>query len=423
MEQTPAQAIGATGNGTANCDLFPNLFTPIAIGGVTLKNRIFVTGHMTMMATDNLPNQDQVAYYEARARGGAALIVTEAAAVHATAVRSGSVIAATTDSCIAGYSHIVDTCTPAGCIVFGQLFHPGREIKYAADGSLPVAYAPSATPSERFHVTPAPMTRGLIEDVIDGYGSAAERLQRAGVAGCEIVANMGYLPAQFLNPRVNRRQDDYGGSFENRLRFLRGVVSDIRLKTSRGFVVGLRICGDEMSYDGLNVDEVLEVCKVLANDDGLDYLNVIGGSSANVEGSIHIVPPMVVGNAYIAPYAACIKRETGMITLVAGRINQAHQAELAIVEGSADMCGMTRATICDPEMPNKARAGRPDDIRACIGCNQGCIGHENMGHPISCIQRPETGRERRYGRRTPGASRPTPPRSHRVRWHCDQPGT
>ncbi|MBE9554787.1 MAG: FAD-dependent oxidoreductase, partial [Proteobacteria bacterium] len=256
-----------------------------------------------------------------------------------------------------------------------------------------------------FHVTPAPMTRALIEDVIAGYGDAANRLQRAGLAGCEIVASMGYLPAQFLNPRINRREDDYGGSFENRLRFLRGVLSDVRAKTTAGFVVGLRISGDEMAHDGLNAQEVIEVCKALSDSGDLNYLNVAGGSSAGVDGSIHIVPSMAMDNAYIAPYAARIKHETGMATLVAGRINQPHEAETVIAGGSADMCGMTRAMICDPEMPEKAKTGRVDDIRACIGCNQACIGHESMGYPISCIQHPETGRERRYGARKPARRR------------------
>ncbi|MBE9552661.1 MAG: hypothetical protein IMF05_04265, partial [Proteobacteria bacterium] len=124
MDRSRNRGVGEAAGGAKNQGLFPNLFTPFAIGGVTLKNRIFVTGHMTMMATDNLPNEDQVAYYQARARGGAALIVTEAAAVHPTAVRSGGVITAMSDSCIAGYARIVDACAPAGCAVFGQLFHP-----------------------------------------------------------------------------------------------------------------------------------------------------------------------------------------------------------------------------------------------------------------------------------------------------------
>ena len=276
---------------------FPNLLSTLTIRGVTLKNRILSTGHMTMLVTDGIPNDDQVAYHEARATGGAGLLVVEAAAVHTTAVRGGHVVSAATDACIPGYRRIVEACRPHDCVVFGQLFHPGREMRALPDGSLPVACAPSDTPNDRFLVTPAPMSRQLIADVIAGYGDAASRMQCAGLQGVEIVASMGYLPAQFLNPRVNRRTDEYGGSLENRLRFLREISADIRAKTGNDMVIGIRISGDEMSHDGLSTVEVLAVCEALDRDGLIDYYSVIAGSSADVAGSIHLVPPLPYGTA------------------------------------------------------------------------------------------------------------------------------
>jgi len=382
---------------------FPHLFSPLELRGTVLRNRIFSTGHMTTMVTGGLPNDDLVAYHEARARGGAGLIIVEVAAVHETAIFTAHTISAVDDRCIPGYRQIAEACHAHDCKVFGQLFHPGREIIESLDGSTPVSYSASATPNERFHVTPMPMPRALIAEVVEGYGAAAARMKAAGLDGVEIVASHGYLPAQFLNPRVNRRNDLYGGSDENRLRFLREIVEAIRGAVGEDFCVGMRISGDEKSHQGLTPDEVVAACAALDADGGLDYFNVIAGSSATLTGSVHIVPPMTVEGGYVAPYAAAVKARVASPVFVAGRINQPQIAEQVLRSGQADMCGMTRAMICDPEMANKAREGRIDDIRACIACNQACIGHMLMGYPISCIQHPETGRERTLGRYGPAA--------------------
>ncbi len=383
---------------------FEHLFTPLTVGGTTVKNRIFSTGHMTTLVTGGLPNEDLAAYHQARAAGGASLVIIEVAAVHETAIFTSHTISATSDDCIPGYRRIVEACHAHGCKVFGQLFHPGRELIESLDGSAPVSYAPSASPNERFHVMPKPMSRDLIAEVIAGYGDAARRMRRAGLDGVEIVASHGYLPAQFLNPRVNRRDDDYGGDPTGRLRFLTEIIADIRAKTDSDLTLGMRISGDEKSHDGLTVAEVEEACVALDGAGSLDYFNVIAGSSATIGGSIHIVPPMAIDNAYVAPAAGSLRARLSKPVFVAGRINQPQDAEKVLAAGQADMCGMTRAMICDPEMPGKAEAGRLEDIRACIACNQACIGHMLQGYPISCIQHPETGRERTYATLAPARS-------------------
>ncbi|MGF1610454.1 MAG: FAD-dependent oxidoreductase [Kiloniellales bacterium] len=382
---------------------FPHLFSPLSLRGVTLKNRIFSTGHMTTLVSGGLPNEDLVAYHEARAAGGSGLIIVEVAAVHETAIFTTHTISAVSDDCIPGYRRIAEACHGHGCKVFGQLFHPGREIVESVDGSTPVSYAPSASPNERFHVMPSPLSRAMIGEIVAGYGAAARRMAEAGLDGVEIVASHGYLPAQFLNPRVNRRDDQYGGDAEGRLRFLREIIASIREQAGDKLVVGMRISGDEVSHEGLTLEEVVAACAAL--DGSLDYVNVIAGSSATLEGSVHIVPPMFIENAYVAPYAATVRSRLSCPVFVAGRINQPQIAEQVLASGQADLCGMTRAMICDPLMAGKAEAGRLDDIRACIGCNQACIGHMLTGYPISCIQHPETGRERRYGTRKPAAQR------------------
>ena len=376
---------------------FPRLFSPLTLRGVTLKNRILSTGHDTNLAAGGLVNERLVAYHQARAEGGAGLVIIQVSGVHETARYTSHLLMATGDESIPGYRKVAETCHGLGCKVFAQLFHPGREIMESQDGSLPVAYAPSAVPNERFHVMPAAMPLGLVEEIIAGYAAAAGRMAKAGIDGVEIVASHGYLPAQFLNPRLNHRQDRYGGSFENRLCFLRETISRIRAAVGEERVVGLRISGAELDQDGLTAAEVLETCKALSGDGELDYYNVVAGSSASLAGAIHIVPPMAVGTGYVAPFAAAVKGVVSKPVIVAGRINQPQIAEQILASGQADLCAMTRAMICDPEMPAKAAAGRLDDIRACIGCNQACIGHFHLGYSISCIQHPETGRELDYG--------------------------
>jgi 2,4-dienoyl-CoA reductase-like NADH-dependent reductase (Old Yellow Enzyme family) len=375
------------------------LFQPFTIRNCQIKNRIFSTGHDTTMPTDGTPNKRLAAYHKARAEGGAGLIIMQVAGVHETARYTSHLIMATTDDCIPGYQDVVAACKPYGTKIFGQLFHPGREIMESQDGTAPVAYAPSAVPNERFHVMPRPMSKRMIKEIIAGYADAALRLQKGGLDGVEIVASHGYLPAQFLNERTNLRTDEYGGSFENRLRFIRDVAEAIRAKVGPDMVVGLRISGDDKDHDGLQESESLAAIQAL--DDVMDYFNVIAGSSASFGGAVHIAPPMAFANGYVAPFAAAVKAKVKAAVLVAGRINQPQDAEKILASGSADLIGMTRAMICDPDMPRKAEAGKLEDVRACIACNQACIGHFHLGYPISCIQHPETGRELTYGTRKP----------------------
>ncbi len=378
---------------------FPHLLAPLTIGGVELRNRIVSSGHDTVMAVDGLVTDQLVAYQEARAAGGVGLIVVQVAGVHPSARYTSHVLMADDDACIPGLRRLADVVHAHGAKVFQQLFHGGREIMETEDGSLPVALAPSAVPNERFHVMPREMPVALIDEVIAGYGSAAARVRRAGYDGVEIVASHGYLPAQFLSPRTNQRSDDYGGSFANRLRFLQRVISAARAGCGPDLVVGLRISVGEDSEQGITADEALEALAAIEGLCPVDYISVVAGTSATLAGSDHIVPPMTTRTAYAAPISARAKSVTSVPVMVAGRINQPQIGEQVIARGDADAVVMTRALICDPLMPRKAAEARADEIRACIACNQACIGHFHAGYPISCIQHPETGREIRYGTR------------------------
>lgn len=378
---------------------FPHLFAPLQIRGKRLKNRIMSSGHDTSMPTDNLVNEQLIAYHRARAEGGVGLIVLQVAGVHDSARYTSHVLMATDDACIDGYRRLAETCHAHGTVVLSQIFHPGREIMESADGLLAVAYAPSAVPNERFRVMPRALDQDMIDEIIQGYADAARRLHQAGLDGVELVASHGYLPAQFINPRVNRRSDGYNGELQQRLRFIREILDAMRASTDAEFIIGLRISADERDPEGLTEDESLAAVQLLQGQ--LDYVHIVAGTSASLGGAVHIVPPMAVEAAYLAREAGTFKAGLSIPLFVTGRINQPQEAEAIIAKGQADVCGMTRALICDPQMPNKSERGHSDDVRACIACNQACIGHFHKGLPISCIQHPETGRELLYGQPKP----------------------
>jgi len=335
------------------------LFSPLDIGPVRLANRIVSSGHDTVMAEDGLPGDRLIAYHEARARGGAGLIVVQVAGVHASAKYTSHVLMADDDACVPHFARLAETVHRHGTRIFQQLFHDGREIMESEDGTLPVALAPSAVPNERFHVMPRAMPIDEIRGLVRCYGQAARRMKEAGFDGVEVVASHGYLPAQFLSPRTNLRTDEYGGDLDGRSRFVREVLVAVRDAVGPNLAVGVRISVDESSPDGLTREESLDALRLIGRM--VDYASVVQGTSATLAGSDHIVPPMTFAPGYTAAAA------------------------------------MTRALICDPDMPTKAEAGRLEEIRACIGCNQACIGHFHAGYPISCIQHPETGRELTYG--------------------------
>ena len=377
-----------------------HLFSPLGVGPVVLPNRIVSSGHDTVMADNGKVTDRLIAYHEARARGGVGLIVVQVAGVHPSARYTSHTLMADDNSCVPGLTRLADAIHVHGVPVFQQLFHDGRESMESDDGTLPVALAPSAVPNERFHVMPRAMPTELIEEMVGCYGAAAARVRESGFDGVEVVASHGYLPAQFLNPRTNRRTDRYGGSAANRLRFLREVLSAVRVNAGPDLAVGVRISVGERSADGLTADEALAALAALQAEGQIDYVSVVAGSSATLAGSDHIVPPMTMPIGYTAPLGARVKSVAAVPVMVAGRINAPQDAERILARGDADAAVMTRALICDFDMPAKAARGEFDAIRSCVGCNQACIGHFHAGYPISCVQHPETGRERQYGTRT-----------------------
>lgn len=375
---------------------FPNLMSPITLNKTVIRNRIMSSGHATRLADNHEVGDRLFAYHQARAAGGAGLIVTEAAMIDETAITSDTHLVAANDAIIPSFTRLARELHKHDCALFGQVFHLGLEQFVGADGRRAAAYGPSAAPSERYHTAARAMPKAMIRDTITKFAEAALRMKKSGMDGVEIAASHGYLIAQFLSEGINRRSDEYGGSFENRMRFLREIIAQIRERIGPDLVLGMRISGEEQTTDGLDHAAVLRICEQLEADGGLDYYNVTSGSSRESGAATNIVPPMGTEMALTTPFSTAIKGRVSKPVIAVGRINHAAAAEQVIASGQADMCGMTRAMICDPEMPGKVARGQIDDIRLCIACNQACIDRMHRGYGISCIQHPETGRELLY---------------------------
>lgn len=363
-----------------------HLFTPLKIGAFTVKNRIVSTGHLSNFAVGGLPSERHYNYWVTKAKGGVGLIVTEDQAVHPTGGSESFVIQAYRDDCIEPFRRITSAVHEHGAKIVAELFHPGSNFFPSRDEGLPLW---SAGPiSAGFHVESThEMDKDDIREVLNSFASCAVRMKEAGFDGVELMGAHGFLMEQFFSPRTNRRTDEYGGSEENRLRFGRELLATVRQAVGPDFTVGMRVSGDQFQRGGLTLDDMKRVCGALADTGDVDYISVsigIGGS---------VIPPMYVASAAFVYLAAGIKEEVDIPVFCAGRVVDPLKAEEILAKNQADMVAMTRACICDPELPLKAREGRLDEIRYCIGCNEGCWGRSQQKLPISCALNPSVGRE------------------------------
>jgi 2,4-dienoyl-CoA reductase-like NADH-dependent reductase (Old Yellow Enzyme family) len=378
--------------------LHPLLTSPLKIGNIILKNRMVFTGHNSkLQESDGLVGDRYIAYQVRRTRGGAGLQILCAASIDDMSLTSQDQLRLSDDTAIPGLRRMVQAIEAKEGTVFAQLLHPGREIYESDDGSRPRALSASEVRSERFYVVPRALTLPQIHEIVAAYGRAAQRAVRAGLHGIEIVANQGNLPAQFLTASTNRRTDEYGGSEANRQRFLLEVTRSVRNAVGPKVPVGVRISVSDMDSVGLDVDDTVAACKRIDTENLVDFWHVVLGTPATRAGASHIVSPMYRPTGYMTPFSKRVKAVVSAPVIATGRFNTPQAAEEAIRTGAADAIGMTRAMISDPDLGTKVMEDRTDDIRACIGCVQACIGHFQKGYPVSCIQYPETGRELTLG--------------------------
>ena len=377
--------------------MYEQLLQPLDLGTTRVRNRIFNPPHGTSLSRQGVVTDDLIAYHLSRARGGAGLIILEGMTVHPSYGFEESFLYAGSDRIIEGLNRLALSCRTEGTPVFGQLFHAGRGVRLSHDGSRPLSYSASDVPDERYRVVPVSMPNDMVWEFIESYVDAAGRLAEADLDGVEILASMGYLISQFLNPETNRRNDEFGGDADRRMRILREILSRSRARIGPDKTLGVRVTLDEKTDKGLPAEAMIEICRTLEADGQVDYFSVISGSSSAPDGWIHVFPPMSVAAGFVADDAARLKQAITKPVLVAGRINQPHIAAEVLDAGKADMVGLGRALIADPEFVNKMASGNADDIRACVGCNQACVGHRLAHFPVSCIQNPVSGRERAIG--------------------------
>ncbi len=382
-------------------DAFPHLFSPIRLGHVEARNRIVSTSHGTNMAANGAPSPREIAYHAAKARGGCGTVMMfgSAAASPLTPI-SPDHVNIHDDAALPGLREAAAAVKAHGALAISQVTSSGRRSRATFDQT---GYGPSDTVSEIAPSVPHVLSLDEIRQMIDHYAQACRRLKDCGFDGCDLAFYDDQLPDQFWNPSINRRQDAYGGSLENRLRFSLEVLEAVRATVGRDFIVGARVSGDDHDRGGLGSDDLLDIVVRLDQTGLLDYFTVTGGTISTYRSRGYNIPSAYFPHATFTGLSRRIRGSVRAPVIVTGRIVTPEQAERVLREGSADLVGMTRALIADPDLPNKARDGRLDDIRVCMGSNEGCIDRLYFGLPIQCVQNPVIGHELEWGTLTPAA--------------------
>lgn len=377
-------------------DQFPLLLSPFQIGRFELKNRIVFLPHLVQYAENHFPSEQERYYYEERAHGGVALIIYGCMTVQA---RSNLVrdCFAFDERVLSGFKAIADGVHKHGAYIFAQIIHYGNQSATGVtleDEDWKPLLAPSPVADGLIQEMPKEMEEEDFQAIKEGYVRAARNILRAGMDGIEV--NMGHasLLRQFLSPHTNKRKDQYGGSLENRSRFPKELLKSVRGEVGDQLCIAVRLCQDEFLPDGITLNDSKKIAKEF-EDTGLVDLMI---SDMGIYTSPHIMdPPMAVPLGYAVYTSSTLKEAVNLPVVAFGRITDPFQAENILSEGHADLIGMARQLICDPEFPRKVVEGRVDDIRVCMGCNQGCFGRVWKNLSITCTHNPAAGREKLLG--------------------------
>ncbi len=370
--------------------MFEKLFTPITIRGMELKNRgIIPAMGPRFSGQDRYVTPKLIEYHRQRVRGGSPLNIVEVCSVH-TPSAPKMFLSLSEDEYVPGMKELTDAIHEEGGKAGIQLWQ----------GSLAVGMDPTV---QILMASDMPMGNGYtlpgiiidqIKEVEECFGKAAKRAVEAGFDCLEFHCAHNYLPHSFLSGGINHRTDEYGGSFENRVKFPLECIRAIRANMPDDMPLFMRIdAHDDYLEGGLTIEEVIEFCK-LAKAEGVDVLDVSRGNIISA-GNKYEVPPIEIPHGFNIENAARIRQETGMLTIGVGRINTPELAEKYLEEDKVDMVVLGRAQLVDPEFLNKAKAGNVEDIDYCVGCDQGCLdGFADVSFPhITCLRNPAVGRE------------------------------
>ena len=371
---------------------FPRLFSPITIKGVEIKNRIVFLPHYTCYSSqDHMPSRRDVYYYRERARGGVGLIVVPSMVTHDSGTYINS-ISVFNRQAIPGLRAIADSVHGYGAKIFGQLSHFGNQSK-SAETFQPLR-APSAIPDMTVGEIPKEIEESEINNLVDHFAISAANLIEAGFDGVEIKAGHDGILGQFLSLLKNRRVDLYGGSTENRARIIVEIAKKISERIGDA-PLGIRLGINRFEKGDYDTEEGIRYAKIISKH--VDYISTDTGSWESIN---MMVPPMGIKHGFFLQDIAKVKAETGITIIGHGRIVWPATAEDALEKGYCDLIGMARALIADPYWAEKAKSGRADEIKGCIGCDQKCIGRLLQNLPISCVQNPTSGNEYEYGEET-----------------------
>jgi 2,4-dienoyl-CoA reductase-like NADH-dependent reductase (Old Yellow Enzyme family) len=370
---------------------YPTLLSPLQVGPVRLPNRVVMSGHSMGYATpDGTVGARYRSYLATRARGGTGLVMMSSAPVHPSSRGATFQPWLWLDETVAGMARVADEVHAAGARLGIILWHGGHNSPHL---EVLRPLGPSPVPSPVTGDVPREMSRADIREIVAAYASAARRCADAGLDVLEIQTASDYLLGAFLNPHLNRRNDEYGGSAANRVRFAAEVLEAVRAAVPAHVAVGIRTCAEHLiplDPGCYGVDDSLE-CVSLLDERGLvDWVSVMNGSHWEFA---EMIPPMHVPRAHVAPLSARYRAALAAPVFVAGRIRTPAEAEALLAAGDADAIAMARTLIADPDWAAKAARGEAERIRPCMSCNQGCIGFVSRRFPGSCTLNVRAGRE------------------------------
>jgi 2,4-dienoyl-CoA reductase-like NADH-dependent reductase (Old Yellow Enzyme family)/thioredoxin reductase len=366
------------------------LLQPIRLGELTLPNRVVMTSVKLGYATKSGEvTERHVAFYRRRAKGGPSLIVTEPLWVRADGREVPTQLGIDSDLHIDGLGGLVDSVHEAGGKIAAHINHAGR----AANPKLVpekdrVSASDVMCPANG--VVPHPLTRTEIDEMLAAFSAAATRVRQAGFDALELPFSHGYLIHQFLSPHTNRRQDEYGGSFQNRLRFGLEILDAVRREVGTGFPVIVRMNAVDYVEGGITVDDAVEIATALSAR-GVDALSITSGTMC--ESVPFCLYPTGTPRAHLLPMAARIRSAVTFPVIVAGRIRSPETARSAIAEKQADLVGLGRPFLSDPDWVRKTANGDEKAILLCAACHQGCLAELRRGYGTGCVFNPLTGRE------------------------------
>lgn len=370
------------------------LFKPIQIGKLTIRNRVVSTAHAEVYATDGgMTTERYVKYYEEKSKGGCGLCICGGSSPVSidSPQQWWSSVNVSTDRIIPHFQNLADAVHKHGGKIMIQITHMGRRSRW--DGyNWSTLLSPSGIREPVHRATCKTIEEEEIWRIIGDFAQGARRVKEGGLDGCELSAVHQHLIDQFWSPRVNKRTDQWGGSFENRMRFGMEVLKAVRAEVGDDFCVGMRICGDEFHPDGLSHDDMKRIAAYYDATGMVDFFGVVGSGCDTHDTLANVIPNMSYPPEPFLHLAAGIKEVVSVPVIHAQNIKDPTQAERVLEGGYVDLVGMTRAHIADPHLIAKIKAGETDRIRQCVGANY-CIDRQYQGLDVLCIQNAATSRE------------------------------